>query len=245
LLLRRISIHVKDQNWFAVFIDFCIVVIGVFIGIQVANWNEARGEERRAELLKERLVAEFANIEAYIANNIRKVEGWQTVSERVSRKILTGDLTEPGNEKLNEVTGWIQPPGTSATYNEIVSQGDTDLLTSPTLRSSLIDYKILAERHLDANLVLVESIQKDMDLIHRLSSLASVPAGDRPESFTDALQKELGSPDLYVGISNIMRARRLDLAWHRGDLEGACQVLQALEHPCAHAVELQAEGQIP
>lgn len=42
MLLRRITKHVKDQNWFAVGIDFVIVVIGVFIGIQVANWNEAR-----------------------------------------------------------------------------------------------------------------------------------------------------------------------------------------------------------
>lgn len=42
MLLRRITKHVKDQNWFAVGIDFAIVVLGVFIGIQVANWNEAR-----------------------------------------------------------------------------------------------------------------------------------------------------------------------------------------------------------
>lgn len=241
MILRRIKAHVEKENWFAVFIDFCIVVVGVFIGIQVANWNEARGEERRAELLEERLIAEFTRIEAYIADNIRKVEGWQTESARVSRKILSGDLTEPRNEKLNEVTGWIQPPGTSATYNEIVSQGDTDLLTSPLLRAALIDYKILAERHLDANLVLIESIQKDMDLVNRISSLASVTTDNRPERFTDALQNELASPDLYVGISTIMRARSLDLAWHRGALEGACEVLQALEQACAHAVEAQVE----
>jgi hypothetical protein len=42
MLLRRITKHVKDQNWFAVGIDFVIVVVGVFIGIQVANWNDAR-----------------------------------------------------------------------------------------------------------------------------------------------------------------------------------------------------------
>ena len=44
MILRRITKHVKDQNWFAVGIDFCIVVIGVFIGIQVANWNEAQAD---------------------------------------------------------------------------------------------------------------------------------------------------------------------------------------------------------
>jgi len=42
MLLRSISKHVKDQNWFAVGVDFFIVVVGLFIGIQMANWNETR-----------------------------------------------------------------------------------------------------------------------------------------------------------------------------------------------------------
>ncbi len=44
--LRRVTEHVKAQNWFAVGLDFVIVVVGVFIGIQVANWNEAPGGQR-------------------------------------------------------------------------------------------------------------------------------------------------------------------------------------------------------
>ena len=47
MLLRRVIEHVREQNWTAVGIDFAIVVIGVFVGIQVANWNEARGERAR------------------------------------------------------------------------------------------------------------------------------------------------------------------------------------------------------
>ena len=42
MLVRRVTEHVKAQNWFAVGLDFVIVVVGVFIGIQVANWNEER-----------------------------------------------------------------------------------------------------------------------------------------------------------------------------------------------------------
>ncbi len=51
MLLRRVTEHVKAQNWFAVGIDFLIVVVGVFIGIQVANWNDAR-RDRAIEALK-------------------------------------------------------------------------------------------------------------------------------------------------------------------------------------------------
>lgn len=40
MMLRRLTKHLKDQNWFAVGLDFFIVIVGVFIGIQVANWND-------------------------------------------------------------------------------------------------------------------------------------------------------------------------------------------------------------
>ena len=55
MLLRRVMKHVRDQNWLAVGIDFLIVVTGVFIGIQVANWNDARVDEGRARAYLERI----------------------------------------------------------------------------------------------------------------------------------------------------------------------------------------------
>lgn len=45
MILRRVIEHVKAQNWTAIAIDFVIVVAGVFLGIQVANWNDARSNE--------------------------------------------------------------------------------------------------------------------------------------------------------------------------------------------------------
>ena len=39
MFLRRIIRHVRNQEWLAIGIDFVIVVVGVFIGIQAANLN--------------------------------------------------------------------------------------------------------------------------------------------------------------------------------------------------------------
>ena len=41
MILRRDIEHVKMQHWTAVAVDFVIVVMGLFIGIQVANCNAA------------------------------------------------------------------------------------------------------------------------------------------------------------------------------------------------------------
>jgi len=45
----------RDQNWLAVFLDFVIVVVGVFIGIQVSNCNDLRNERAAAVAFEQRL----------------------------------------------------------------------------------------------------------------------------------------------------------------------------------------------
>ncbi len=42
MILRRVIAHFRKQEWTAIAIDFLIVVGGVFVGLQVSNWNEAR-----------------------------------------------------------------------------------------------------------------------------------------------------------------------------------------------------------
>jgi len=42
MLLRRLLEHVRGQNWFAVGIDFVVIVVGIFVGLQVDEWNQQR-----------------------------------------------------------------------------------------------------------------------------------------------------------------------------------------------------------
>lgn len=44
MILRRLSQSLKEQNWTAIAVEFVLLVAGVFLGIQVANWNETRIE---------------------------------------------------------------------------------------------------------------------------------------------------------------------------------------------------------
>ncbi len=68
MLLRRITKHVTEQNWFAVFIDFLIVVIGILIAFQITEWNESRGERERVnEILYELRTDLNADINLYTA----------------------------------------------------------------------------------------------------------------------------------------------------------------------------------
>jgi len=46
MLLRRLTEHVRGENWFAVVLDLLVVVVGLFIGLQIDQWWEGQKEAR-------------------------------------------------------------------------------------------------------------------------------------------------------------------------------------------------------
>jgi hypothetical protein len=44
MIQRRLGDRLKQQDWVAVAIELSLVIVGVFLGIQVANWNDQRRE---------------------------------------------------------------------------------------------------------------------------------------------------------------------------------------------------------
>lgn len=80
MLLRRITRHIKEQNWFAVGMDFFIVVLGVFMGLQAQSWSERQGErsaeQRYLVELTDDLERALQEIDETIANaNLRSAAG--------------------------------------------------------------------------------------------------------------------------------------------------------------------------
>ncbi len=45
MILRKFMKHITDQNWFAVGLDVLVVITGIFLGMQVTEWNEARQKD--------------------------------------------------------------------------------------------------------------------------------------------------------------------------------------------------------
>lgn len=65
MILRRITEHVKAQNWFAVGLDFFIVIAGILIAFQITNWNDARQDRKAYAEAHDRLVEEARRNIAY------------------------------------------------------------------------------------------------------------------------------------------------------------------------------------
>ena len=58
-MLRHVIVHLRRQDWTAVFIELAVVVVGVFIGAQAANWKAARQTDPNAAVFTEHLTSDL------------------------------------------------------------------------------------------------------------------------------------------------------------------------------------------
>lgn len=61
MLLRRITGYLKTQNWTAIILEFVIVVIGVFVGLQAQEWSAEREAKQRLVRIVTALKADMAD----------------------------------------------------------------------------------------------------------------------------------------------------------------------------------------
>lgn len=158
MMLRRLMQHLKDQNWFAVGLDLVIVVLGVFIGIQVSNWNESRlgAEQQRRHI--ERLSADFHAIKRRIDSHLVTFEEILEATEYLQHLLGLSEAefreTSIDPQRLQDAAARLYhmriPPGSSATYLEMVAAGQLSALGNPALRDRLAEYERLTGIHLEA-----------------------------------------------------------------------------------------------
>ena len=144
MLFRRISEHLKAQNWMAVCLDLVIVVLGIFLGLQVSQWYEQRQDISRGEAVLERLRSEFVVITAEARSAFETHQDQVQMLEVVRESIAAGKVDPEQKalflDGLKYAMSYHLGPSRSGTYIEILSSGQFRLLSDPELRSALSDY---------------------------------------------------------------------------------------------------------
>lgn len=69
-MLKRISAQAARQDWFAVAVEFIILVAGVFLGIQVSNWNQDRLDRAEGREYRQRLISDLESNQRDLAFRI-------------------------------------------------------------------------------------------------------------------------------------------------------------------------------
>lgn len=138
MILRRFADALRQQNWTAIAIEFALLVLGVFLGIQVANWNEQRETRRKAEVFTARLTEDLRK-EGWGYEWIIQYNRETNANQRRVLDAMAGDITLSDEQFLvsaYRATQYKENNRYRATYDELVSTGTIGLIADQTLRET-------------------------------------------------------------------------------------------------------------
>ncbi|MFT7313986.1 MAG: hypothetical protein ACI9J5_002127 [Paraglaciecola sp.] len=144
MILRHVIKHFRNQEWTAIAIDFVIVVVGVFVGIQVANWNQAQNDMSLGTAYLKRIQLD---VETDIVNYNKRMAFWDQVIKYGSKALAFAE-GRPHNESTDweMLLAFFQASqisefySTLATYNELTNAGDLRLLGNVAIRNAVTNY---------------------------------------------------------------------------------------------------------
>ena len=138
MILRRLTENLKQQHWTAIAIELMIVVLGVFIGMQVSNWNEDRETNLKAAVFTERLKADLREedwgYQLLIAYNREVLANAERAVNALDGKADLSD--EALLVSAYRATQYKQRLRRRATYDELISTGTIGLIRDQTLRDT-------------------------------------------------------------------------------------------------------------
>ena len=150
MILRSITRHVRDQNWLAVGLDFLIVVVGVFIGIQVANWNGERLERLEEAAIVERIRNDFVRIKEDSERSLAFHVGLTEDLKTLVRALRSGAVDVGDEEAINRALllgiTFQTSADHSGTFTELLSSGRANILRDKELLNELVAYEDFLRR---------------------------------------------------------------------------------------------------
>ena len=151
MILRRFATVVRNQDWFTVFVEFLLIVVGILVALQIDNWNQLR-KDRLDEVYYLNRILDY--IDESIAENRKDIEFMRNKVDStlwVAAKLRSGHL-EPGEEagfksKFLEIQNWKTGSFIDSTIQELQSSGRMSIIQSRELREYLGRFELRLESH--------------------------------------------------------------------------------------------------
>lgn len=143
MVLRRVGKRIGAHNWLAVASDFVIVVVGILLALQIANWDEQR---RSRELERGYLTRLASEIRANIAEFSDARPAAVSTSEKIAAFAAALRDSSPTDDALiGSARGffdgaWMTPDVSPSvtTFTDLSSTGNLQIIRNAELREAVI-----------------------------------------------------------------------------------------------------------
>ncbi len=143
MILRRLVTALRKQSWLTLVLELVVVVVGIFLGLQVDSWNEARKdrvlEQQYLASLKADFQTDIEELDEAIALAKSRAQIGRLLISSIDKDRVEGDPSEfiwavYSSFLLN------YPSYTRATINDLLSTGNLQLLQDANLKAAVAEY---------------------------------------------------------------------------------------------------------
>lgn len=127
MILHRFSRAVRKQDWFTVVLEILIVIVGIFLGLQVDDWNESRKFRQQEAVYLSKIADDLEAMQSELLNRVERYdESVQTMIAALNA-LETCDTSDAATSDVKFAMERYQsaPPINylDATYDEMVASG--------------------------------------------------------------------------------------------------------------------------
>lgn len=168
MIIKRIADGIRKQDWFQVVIEIIIVVVGIFLGLQVTQWNDARQDRSDESEVLARLhedILLMQNISSRVVDRRQQLlTDLVSASDLVFDQSQRGQLTQIECNAIGDSSFASIPISGVPSLSELQNEGRLGILQDTDLRVELTTLQqrnqTFKELVLDTNLYLIRLIRE-------------------------------------------------------------------------------------
>jgi hypothetical protein len=158
MIIRRFVTALRQQNWATVAIEFLIVVAGIWVALQVENYNVGRQEQGTIELALEQMLIDLEQDRASLQVHHDKQEAdiaYLNQVVRLNLQVISSD------ELISHLDEYFSFYGNNNSYVGLRDSGSFFAIKSKDVKSSIADYYETRYRVLDRAAEFAETFTND------------------------------------------------------------------------------------
>lgn len=241
MILQRMAGAIKRQDWFQVTIEIFIVMIGIFLGLQVQEWNETRKNYALESFYLDSLEGDLTGTLITLENNINA--GQDAMQKLVAfhnalKSQTVDDLSEDLNAYINDAGTIAAVYVNTTTISQLIEGDNMKVIRSIPLQRVIHELETginvevsVSQMIIETGLINYQNFNRNLDDEIEFEPASDISSNHLKATITSTADEMYENPQLITATRNYIRSQSLALFFAnriKTGLEAALSDIQSL-----------------
>ncbi len=145
MILGNLLRNLRQQNWFGIFLELAVVILGIFLGLEASEWNQKRLDRQDAayhlNFFYTELLATIESTDKEIAQHEATLNRSFAASMLMTRESWNDAEREQFVDSIGAAYELWGPKHRPVSLRRMIDDGKLDLIESKTIQNAILNYE--------------------------------------------------------------------------------------------------------